>query len=73
VIPAPARSVWDIAFDTLEQTEEKSKNRIYSEFTLALLLGHFLGSQQGYLFLITVGVGTLGLDIFLEICKEVRS
>ncbi len=73
MIPAPDRSVSDIAFDTLEQTEEKSKNRIYSEFTLALLFGHFLGSQQGYLFLFVVGFGALGFNIFLEICEEVRS
>lgn len=71
MIPAPEKSVKQIAWETMEEPVVRTTNRYWTELTAAMLAGHFLGNKFGYIKLIAVAAAGLGLNIFLKIILEV--
>ena len=70
MIPAPEKSVIEIGKDTLSDRVVRSVNRYWTELTLAMIVGHYLGNQHGYLMLIGMGSAAIGMDILLNVIRE---
>lgn len=69
MIPAPERSVKEIALETLEEPITRTTNYYWTEFTFVLVAGHAIGSKFGYPKLVFIGLTGLSLNILYNLAK----
>ena len=73
MIPAPERSVKEIALETLDEPITRTTNYYWTEITFVLIAGHAIGSKFGYPKLIYVGLLGLSLNILYNLAKADHS